>query len=90
MPKPLPQVSSSLQRLRLERGVVMAMKGDYEDAEQQFDLATRQTTQASLPFAALAVVRMQMNKLPEAISALRERRRLDGRGIYPLSMPRTH
>jgi tetratricopeptide (TPR) repeat protein len=62
-------------RLRLERGVVMAMKGRFEDAEHECELATQSARQASLPYAALALVRMQMNKLPEAIDVLRSRRR---------------
>ena len=64
-------------RLRLERGVVMAMKGQFEDAERECELAAKSAGQATLPFAALALVRMQMNKLPEAIEVLRSRRRLN-------------
>jgi len=64
-------------RLRLERGVVLAMKGRFEDAEHEFELATLTSKGISLPFVALALVRMQMNKLPEAIDVLRSRRRLN-------------
>ncbi|MBZ5621951.1 MAG: tetratricopeptide repeat protein [Acidobacteriia bacterium] len=64
-------------RVRLQRGVVMAMKGRFEDAEQEFLTASRLGGEASLPFVALALVRMQMNKLPEAIEVLRRRRQLN-------------
>lgn len=64
-------------RIRLQRGVVMAMQGRFEDAEHECELATQSAPQASLPYAALALVRMQMNKLPEAIQVLRNRRRLN-------------
>jgi tetratricopeptide (TPR) repeat protein len=63
-------------RVRLQRGVVLAMKGRFEDAEQEFLIASQPGQQASLPFVALALVRMQMNNLSEAIDVLRQRRKL--------------
>jgi tetratricopeptide (TPR) repeat protein len=68
-------------RVRLQRGVVMAMKGRFEDAEQEFVTATQLGGKASLPYVALALVRMQMNKLADAIEVLRDRRKLN-RGDY--------
>lgn len=64
-------------RVRLQRGVVMAMKGRFEDAEQEFLTATKVAQKVALPWVALALVRMQMNKLPEAIDVLRQRRKLN-------------
>jgi tetratricopeptide (TPR) repeat protein len=55
----------------------MAMQGRFEDAERECDLAAKSAPNASLPFVALALVRMQMNQLPEAIDVLRKRRRLN-------------
>lgn len=65
------------RRVRLQRGVVMAMKGRFEDAEQEFLTASQLAGDSSLPVVALALVRMQMNHLPEAIGALRQRRQVN-------------
>ena len=64
-------------RVRVERGVVMAMKGEYEEAEKEFGAASESAGNAGLPYIALALVQMQLNKLPEAVALLRRRRRLD-------------
>jgi tetratricopeptide (TPR) repeat protein len=64
-------------RLRLERGMVLALKGRLEDAERECELAAKSSPQESLPVVVLALIRFQMNKVPEAIQMLRERHRLN-------------
>jgi tetratricopeptide (TPR) repeat protein len=64
-------------RVRLQRGVVLAMQGRFEDAEQEFLIASQLADKISLPLVALALVRMQMNHLPEAIDVLRARRKVN-------------
>jgi tetratricopeptide (TPR) repeat protein len=66
-------------RVLLQRGVVLAMKGRFEDAEQQFLSTTQMAPQESLPYVSLALVEMQMNKLPEAIAVLRRRRAVNSK-----------
>jgi tetratricopeptide (TPR) repeat protein len=61
-------------RVRLQRGAVWAMQGKMEDAEQEFLAASRIAPQAELPPVALALARIDMNKLDEAAEGLRSRR----------------
>jgi tetratricopeptide (TPR) repeat protein len=70
-------------RIPLERGVVRAMQGNFEDAEQEFASASHLGGEANLPYVALALVRMQMNKLPEAVEVLRERRKANPEDYLP-------
>jgi len=65
------------RRVLLDRGVVLAMQGRFEDAEQQFLAAARASRNDSLPYVSLALVEMQMNKLTEAVAVLRARRAAD-------------
>ena len=62
-------------RLHLQRGAVLAMRTQYEEAEQEFVAATRAAPEVALPYVSLALVQMQMNRLQEAIGLLRERRK---------------
>ena len=62
-------------RLHLQRGAVLAMKTQYDEAEQEFKLAVRAAPALTLPHVSLALVEMQTNKLPAAIDTLRERRK---------------
>src|SRR2546422_9501000 len=66
-------------RVRLERGVAMAMMGWFEQADGEFLAATVAGPDDPLPHAALALIRMQMNKLAEAIDQLRKRRQMNSR-----------
>jgi len=70
-------------RVHLELGVVRAMQGTFEDAEQEFATASRLGGEANLPYVALALVRMQMNKLPEAVEVLRQRRKANPGDYLP-------
>lgn len=60
-------------RLHLQRGVALAMKGRFEDAEEAFDRATVLAPEASLPGTALGLILMQQDRLPQAVSVLRKR-----------------
>jgi len=60
-------------RLHLQRGVALAMKGRFEDAEGAFDRATALAPEASLPGTALGLILMQQDRLPEAVTVLRKR-----------------
>jgi len=53
------------------------MRTEYEAAGQEFEAASRTAPQVALPYVSLALVQMQMNKMPEAIALLRERRKAD-------------
>jgi tetratricopeptide (TPR) repeat protein len=64
-------------RLRLERAVVLALKGSLEDAERECALAAKSSPQENLPVVVLALIRFQMNKIPEAVQMLRARHRLN-------------
>ena len=63
----------SSERLHVQFGVVLAMKTQLEEASKQFELAANLEPQRSLPYVALALVSMQMNKPEEAATQLRER-----------------
>ena len=60
-------------RLHLQRGVALAMKGRFDDAERAFDRATDLAPEESLPGTALGLILMQQDRLPEAVSVLRKR-----------------
>ena len=60
-------------RLHLQRGVALAMKGRFGDAEKAFDRATDLAPEESLPGTALGLILMQQDRLPEAVSVLRKR-----------------
>lgn len=60
-------------RLHLQRGVALAMKGRFDDAEKAFGRSSELAPGESLPGSALGLVLMQQDRLPEAITALRAR-----------------
>jgi predicted Zn-dependent protease len=63
--------------LHLQRGVVLAMKGQMEQAEREFE-TTRQLMPAStVPYVALAMTWMQTGRTDRAVDVLRERTRAD-------------
>lgn len=61
------------ERLHLQLGVVMAMKAQLDDARKEFQVAANLTPNRSLPYVALALVSMQMNKPEDAVEQLRKR-----------------
>jgi tetratricopeptide (TPR) repeat protein len=62
-------------RLHLHRGAVLAMRTDYENAAKDFAAAIQAAPDKTLPYVALALVKMQTNATDEAITILRERRK---------------
>ena len=58
-------------RVRLQRGAVLALKGDVAAAESEFLQAARIAPREPVPQVALALARVQLNHLPEAIDVLR-------------------
>jgi tetratricopeptide (TPR) repeat protein len=61
-------------RVRLERGAVLALKGDLAAAETSFLDAARIAPQEPLPQVSLALARVQLGRVPEAIEGLRASR----------------
>jgi tetratricopeptide (TPR) repeat protein len=69
--------------LHLQRGVVLAMKGSIEQAEQEFSRASVAAPDASAPYVALAMVWMQRGQTPKAVDTLRARAHATARGGKP-------
>lgn len=59
-------------RLYVERGVMRAMKGQFDEAHQDFTTAEKLAPQEVLPSVALGLVSMQKGDLAKAIGLLRE------------------
>ncbi len=65
-------------RLHLQRGVALAMKGRFEDAEVAFAEASELAPGTNLPHVALGLILMQQDRLPDAVRVLRERNQESG------------
>ena len=61
-------------RVRMQRGAVLAMKGQMPEAENEFQAAARQAPDSSLPVVALSLVEMDSKKADKAAELLRARR----------------
>ena len=61
-------------RLHLQRGVALAMKGRFDDAQAAFERSSELAPSASLPGSALGLILMQQDRLPDAVRVLRARR----------------
>jgi Flp pilus assembly protein TadD len=61
-------------RLHLQRGAVLAMKGEFGEAEKEFTEANRLSPDAGLSNVAMGLVLIQMEKVSEAIEVLRRQR----------------
>jgi len=59
-------------RLHVERGVIRAKKGQFDEAQQDFTTAEKLAPQEVLPSVALGLVSMQKGDLAKAIGLLRE------------------
>jgi tetratricopeptide (TPR) repeat protein len=59
-------------RVRLEKGAVLALKGDLEAADREFQAAGAMAPEAGIPLVAMGLLRMQMGRLAEAIEVLRK------------------
>jgi predicted Zn-dependent protease len=62
-------------RLYVQRGFMLVMRGRMEDAEKQFQLASKLAPEKPLPYIALGEVWMQMGQAQKAADMLREKSR---------------
>jgi tetratricopeptide (TPR) repeat protein len=62
-------------RLRLERGVLLAMKSQHAQAEKEFDAARALDPEAAAPYVALAMTWMQTGQTQKAVEVLRARQK---------------
>ena len=60
-------------RLIFQRGVINAMRNQFDLAEQDFQLAAKLAPEKDLSYVALGVSYMQLGDLPKAIASLRQR-----------------
>ena len=60
-------------RLVFQRGLLYAMQGHFDLADQDFQLASRLAPEKNLSYVGLGVSYMQTGNLPEAVRILRER-----------------
>ncbi len=61
------------ERIHVQRGVVFAMKEQFEEAEKEFEIAEKLAPKRSLPYVALALLWLQMNRSADAVAKLRKR-----------------
>jgi tetratricopeptide (TPR) repeat protein len=66
-------------RLRLQRGVLLALKGLLDQAQKEFEAASRLGLKGSVPQIALAMAWMQNGQTPRAVELLRGRSRVAAR-----------
>jgi tetratricopeptide (TPR) repeat protein len=70
--------------LRLQRGVLLAMKSEFGKAEEQFEAARLLAPEQGVPYAALSMVWMQTGQAQKAVEVLRaETARRTGDAIVP-------
>jgi tetratricopeptide (TPR) repeat protein len=62
----------SSDRLHLQRGVVWAMKGKFEEARFSFEASAALAPKKTLPHVALGLILMQMDKPGDAVQVLRK------------------
>lgn len=67
------RVNPESYRMRLQRGIVMALLGRFEDAQQDFAAAARMAPEAPLAHVASALVLLRTGRAPEAAAAMRAR-----------------
>jgi len=71
-------------RLHLQRGAILAMREQFEDAAKEFQTAGQLSPEAGLPQVALGFMLIQMSKLPEAIDLLRRQSRRNPKDPHAL------
>jgi tetratricopeptide (TPR) repeat protein len=70
--------------LKLQKGVLLAMKSEFGQAEEQFEAARRLAPEQGVPYAALAMVWMQTGQADKAVEVLRaESLRRKGDAVVP-------
>jgi len=65
--------NSQSDRLIFQRGILRAMKNQFDLADQDFQLAAQLAPDNNLTYAGLSISYMQTGNLPEAVRTLRER-----------------
>jgi tetratricopeptide (TPR) repeat protein len=60
-------------RVRLQRGIVLAMKENFEGARAEFEKAVMLAPDASVPYVALALMLLQIDRPADAVALLRKR-----------------
>jgi tetratricopeptide (TPR) repeat protein len=60
-------------RVRLQRGIVLAMKENFEGAKAEFESAIKLSPDAGVPYVALALMLLQMDRPNDAVALLRSR-----------------
>ncbi len=63
-------------KLHLERGIVLAMKEDFQGATAEFQSAIQLAPQQSTPHVALALMLLEVDRPADAVTVLRERVRI--------------
>ena len=83
------RANSTAFRLRVDRGVLLALTGHMDDAEREFARATQEWPSETLPYLARAIALMEMNHSAEAagICAL-ARLAIPGTTFCPGTLPR--
>jgi tetratricopeptide (TPR) repeat protein len=61
------------ERIHVQRGVVFVMKEQFEEAQKEFEIAEKLAPSRSLPYVALALLWLQMNRPGDAVQKLRKR-----------------
>jgi tetratricopeptide (TPR) repeat protein len=70
------RVNAAAYRLRVDRGIVLALLGRMEEAEKEFARAVEVQPEETQAHLARAIALMELNRTPEAIDLLRRRRKL--------------
>jgi tetratricopeptide (TPR) repeat protein len=68
----------SSDRLHLQRGIVLAMKEQFDGARTAFQAAVDRAPGEGLPYVALGLILMQMDRAPDAVTILRKRAKTAG------------
>jgi len=74
----------SSHRLHLQRGVILAMKGQFEEAEKEFHAAAQLSPESGLSQVALSLALMQRERVSEAIDVLRRQNQRGPNDAYVL------
>jgi tetratricopeptide (TPR) repeat protein len=70
------RVNAAAYRLRVDRGIVLALLGRMDEAEGEFARAAEARPDETEAPLARAIALMELNRFPEAIDLLRQRRKL--------------
>ena len=70
------RVNAAAYRLRVDRGIVLALLGRMDEAEREFARAAEVRPEETEAPLARAIALMELNRFPEAIDLLRQRRKL--------------